>query len=181
MAETSLFGPPPVAQDRRRSLRDMCNLESILFGVFCVLPMVVAFGCSAYVAYLICSCVVQNMKFKPEEPEFQFDSASVSLFNTTSHSELTVVWCEVTLLATNPNTKLWVFYDKLDASVLFYGDNDNELRKSNRNEEVAQLFFRQRDPTKYQFQTWIGERAQGRRWCGREDNLGREGSWVIWG
>lgn len=128
MAETSIFGHPPVAQDRRRSLRDMCNLESILFGFFIflgVLAMVVAFG---GFAYIICICVVQNIKFKPEEPEFQFDSAAVSLFNTTSHSQLTAVWCEVTLLAINPNTKLGVFYDKLDASVLFYGDNDYEGR-----------------------------------------------------
>ncbi|XP_059668656.1 NDR1/HIN1-like protein 10 [Cornus florida] len=65
---------------------------------------------------------------RPRLPEFTVASATVSPINATA-SEVTATW-DVSLLIKNPNTKLTVFYDSLDASV-FYGDSlltQTELR-----------------------------------------------------
>ncbi|KAA8518467.1 hypothetical protein F0562_015941 [Nyssa sinensis] len=57
---------------------------------------------------------------RPRLPEFRVASASVSPLNATA-SELTATW-DFSILVTNPNGKLTVFYDRLDTTV-FYGDD----------------------------------------------------------
>lgn len=54
---------------------------------------------------------------KPRLPEFRVDSVSASLLNTT-RSQLTAAW-NITLVVRNPNTKLNIYYDRLQASVVY--------------------------------------------------------------
>ncbi|KAJ7976208.1 Late embryogenesis abundant (LEA) hydroxyproline-rich glycoprotein family [Quillaja saponaria] len=57
---------------------------------------------------------------KPHLPEFRVDSASVSSLNATG-TELTATW-DFTLFVRNPNHKLRINYDSVEATVL-YGDD----------------------------------------------------------
>jgi hypothetical protein len=61
---------------------------------------------------------------KPQLPEFRVDSASVSPLNLTG-SELTATW-NLTLLVRNPNTKLRIYYESVEAS-LVYGNGPDGL------------------------------------------------------
>ncbi|XP_018846127.1 NDR1/HIN1-like protein 26 [Juglans regia] len=54
---------------------------------------------------------------KPRLPEFRVDSVSASPLNTTG-SQLTAAW-NITLVVRNPNTKLSIYYDRLQASVVY--------------------------------------------------------------
>lgn len=57
--------------------------------------------------------------FRPRLPEFRVESASVSQLNMT-RSELTATW-NLTLFVRNRNTKLNIYYDRVQALVI-YGD-----------------------------------------------------------
>jgi hypothetical protein len=58
----------------------------------------------------------------PQLPEFKVEWATVSQLNATG-SELTATW-DITLLATNPNRKFRINYDRVEASII-YGNHSH--------------------------------------------------------
>jgi hypothetical protein len=105
------YGPGPAHNNnyyqRRTRPSFLCRLIIIASAVFAIMGIVF------FIAWLI---------LKPRLPEFRVDSASVSQLNVTSSSELTATW-NFTLFVRNPNTKLNLYYDRLQASVS-YGRDD---------------------------------------------------------
>lgn len=74
------------------------------------------------VATVVCG-FAKELALNPVDPTFHFQYATVSLLNV-SASEFTTTW-DVTLVASNPNHKLNISYDSLQATV-FYGTDNNE-------------------------------------------------------
>ncbi|XP_021892441.1 NDR1/HIN1-like protein 10 [Carica papaya] len=88
-------------------------------------PFMRTFLCRLIVAFIVVICLMGLISFitwlvlRPRLPEFRVDSASVPKLNST-RSELSGTWV-VSLLVKNPNSKLSVTYDRLQAYV-FYGE-----------------------------------------------------------
>lgn len=70
-------------------------------------------------------CPIQKKKLEAKGPDFQLESAKISLLKMTT--DLTAVGWEVTIVAINPNTKLGLNYQNPQVSVLFNGYGDNYL------------------------------------------------------
>lgn len=101
------LGPNPVQDYYRRRNTFVCRV--IAFGSVVFATM----GLIFLIAWLV---------LKPRMPEFRVDSASVSELNLTQ-SALSADW-NFTLFVRNPNTKLSVYYDRLEASVFYHGGRD---------------------------------------------------------
>ncbi|KAL6988559.1 hypothetical protein U1Q18_014311, partial [Sarracenia purpurea var. burkii] len=82
---------------------------------FCRLTAAVLFVFFIMAAFFLVFWLV----LRPRIPEFRLSSIAVVPLNSTA-SDLTSTW-DLSIVVTNPNTKLQIFYDRLDASV-FYGD-----------------------------------------------------------
>ncbi|KAM1130499.1 hypothetical protein EV1_044788 [Malus domestica] len=71
--------------------------------------------------------LLRDAKLSPEFPEFRVDLVPVSpcpLTATSSSDYLTATW-DLTLVAINPNRKLDLYYENLQADI-FYGDVDDK-------------------------------------------------------
>ncbi|KAK3029655.1 hypothetical protein RJ639_039388 [Escallonia herrerae] len=90
---------------RDQSARFLCRLLAALLIVF------LAMGVVSFAAWLV---------LRPHLPEFRLASVTASPFNATA-SSLSATW-RISFLVTNPNHKLGIYYDRLDASV-FYNDD----------------------------------------------------------
>ncbi|KAK2982081.1 hypothetical protein RJ640_003206 [Escallonia rubra] len=90
---------------RDQSTRFLCRLLAALLIVF------LAMGVVSFAAWLV---------LRPHLPEFRLASVTASPFNATA-SSLSATW-GISFLVTNPNHKLGIYYDRLDASV-FYSDD----------------------------------------------------------
>ncbi|CAB4290298.1 unnamed protein product [Prunus armeniaca] len=77
------------------------------------------------VANAVCG-IAEVLAINPVQPTFHLQYATVSLLNV-SASEFTTTW-DVTLVASNPNHKLNISYDSLQATV-FYGPDHSERRR----------------------------------------------------
>eukprot|EP00262_Sarcandra_glabra_P012713 TRINITY_DN3333_c0_g1_i1.p1 TRINITY_DN3333_c0_g1~~TRINITY_DN3333_c0_g1_i1.p1 ORF type:complete len:248 (+),score=-9.61 TRINITY_DN3333_c0_g1_i1:137-880(+) len=77
---------------------------------------------AAIVVFLLIGTVtfILWLVLRPHVPEFSIKSASVSSFNLSS-SELAANW-NIEISAVNPNKKLGISYDNVDASVLYGSD-----------------------------------------------------------
>ncbi|KAJ4705385.1 Late embryogenesis abundant (LEA) hydroxyproline-rich glycoprotein family [Melia azedarach] len=90
--------------NRRERSTLLCRL--ILF----VIVILAIMGLASFIMWLI---------IRPKLPEFRVDSASISQLNATStNSSLTATW-KFSLSVKNPNSKLDVSYNPLEASVLY--------------------------------------------------------------
>ena len=102
------LGPNPVQDYYRRRNAFLCRVitfGTVVFGII---------GFIFFIAWLV---------LKPRMPEFRVDSASVSELNVTQ-SELSADW-NFTLFVRNPNTKLSLYYDRLEASVFYHRSRDS--------------------------------------------------------
>lgn len=102
------LGPNPAQDYYRRRNAFLCRV--ITFGT-------VAFAIIGF------TFLVVWLVLKPRMPEFRVDSATVSELNLTQ-AALTAEW-NFTLFVRNPNTKLSLYYDRLEASVLYPGSSDS--------------------------------------------------------
>ncbi|PRQ44120.1 hypothetical protein RchiOBHm_Chr3g0475711 [Rosa chinensis] len=82
----------------------------------------VLMGFFAVSAVIILITFLNWLVMHPKLPEFKVESATVSLLNVT-RSELTATW-DISLLSTNPNKKLRINYDHVEASIV-YGDHNH--------------------------------------------------------
>ena len=98
---TALYNPP---QPRPFTSTFLCRFLTGVAAVFTLMALI------AFIAWLI---------LKPRSPEIRVVSASVTSLNTTGY-DLTAQW-DITLVVTNPNHKLTLYYDDVSAGV-FYGN-----------------------------------------------------------
>ncbi|KAH7512241.1 NDR1/HIN1-like protein 26 [Ziziphus jujuba] len=104
---SNTFQPFGVTQPRRAERTILCRLIIAMAVVLSIFSVIF------FLTWLI---------LKPHLPEFRVDSATVSPLNATQ-SELTATW-NFTLFSRNPNSKLSIYYDRLQASVHY----DDDLR-----------------------------------------------------
>ncbi|XP_077240058.1 NDR1/HIN1-like protein 26 [Tasmannia lanceolata] len=95
--------PPPYNSNRNLILR---RLITIAVSIFIIIIAI------TFIFWLI---------LRPTLPDFSITSASVSPINTSSSSQLTANW-DLTFSVRNPNKKMNIYYDQIDASV-FYGSD----------------------------------------------------------
>uniref|UniRef100_A0A2P2MZY5 Late embryogenesis abundant protein LEA-2 subgroup domain-containing protein n=1 Tax=Rhizophora mucronata TaxID=61149 RepID=A0A2P2MZY5_RHIMU len=76
--------------------------------------------CVAVLSIMTVLALIAYLVLKPHLPEFRVESAAVSQLNAT-RSELTARWI-FTLVVNNPNKKLGIGYDRLEASVFYGGE-----------------------------------------------------------
>lgn len=96
---------------------------------------------------MVLLCFTAYLVFRPHLPEFRIVSASVSNLNL-NQSELTADWM-FNLHVKNPNRKLSVHYERLEASV-FFGD-DLELART----QLPPLFQDRNNESTVQFQLGV--------------------------
>ncbi|XP_058109094.1 NDR1/HIN1-like protein 10 [Magnolia sinica] len=101
---TNPYPPPPPQYDPRRALF-LRRLIAAAIAVFIII------GAIIFIFWLV---------LRPRLPEFTVRSVSVSRFNISS-SQLTANW-DISLSALNTNTKMAIYYDRVEASV-FYGSD----------------------------------------------------------
>lgn len=84
--------------------RLLCRLFLVVIVIFSIMAV------ASFATWLI---------LRPEFPEFRVDSASIAQLNTTSaNSTMTATW-QVSLRVRNPNRKLALVYNTLEAAVLY--------------------------------------------------------------
>ncbi|XAR59638.1 hypothetical protein NMG60_11015546 [Bertholletia excelsa] len=88
-----------------------------LFGIF-IASFIIA-GTIGFIVWLV---------LRPRLPEFRVDSVSLSNFNlSSSSSQITGNW-DVQFTARNPNHKISLYYDHIDASVSYKSERLSETR-----------------------------------------------------
>ncbi|XP_021816910.1 uncharacterized protein At1g08160-like [Prunus avium] len=105
MGPSPYYAPQPTGPIGPNRPTLLCRLLIAAVAVFAIMSLVF------FIAWLA---------LRPRLPEFRVESASVFPLNATG-SELTATW-DLTLLANNPNHKLRIYYDSIQAS-LFYRDH----------------------------------------------------------
>ncbi|KAM0992955.1 hypothetical protein FF1_008678 [Malus domestica] len=95
------YNPQPNGPFRRKPTI-LCRIMITAVAVFTIMSIIF------FISWLA---------LRPQLPKFQVESATVSPLNATG-SELTATW-DFTLLAANPNHKLTIFYDRLEASLIY--------------------------------------------------------------
>ncbi|XP_021834517.1 uncharacterized protein LOC110774284 [Prunus avium] len=71
--------------------------------------------------------IVRDIAINRENPTFRLHSATVSLLNNASASNFTATW-DVTLVASNPNHKLEIYYDTIQATIFYNRGNSHRVR-----------------------------------------------------
>lgn len=97
-----LYQRPVGPSGSRSGSSFLCRLAMAAAALFAIISVVF------FITWLV---------LKPQLPEFQVDSASVSPLNLTG-SKLTATW-NLTLLVRNPNTKLRIYYNSVEASLVY--------------------------------------------------------------